>query len=166
MQKQGTPGSLVLVASIIAHVGLPSYRMSAYNASKGAVFMLSKALATELAPFGIRCNTISPAFTDTAQTRVVREADPINAGVMWSQLLSYTCSVMLQHTRLVQTLLLPEVFMLGGGRITACTAMVLQALGKWHETLRHNILKLKKSIRILASLPTRKLRITTTGNVA
>ena len=85
MQKQGTPGSLVLVASITAHVGLPSYRMAAYNTSKGGVFMLSKALATELAPFGIRCNTISPAFTDTAQTRVVREADPENAGVMWSQ---------------------------------------------------------------------------------
>ncbi|KAK5315643.1 hypothetical protein LTR70_006634 [Exophiala xenobiotica] len=69
MQKQKTKGS----------------RMASYNASKGGVFMLSKALATELAPFGIRCNTISPAFTDTAQTQVVRNADPTNAGVMWSQ---------------------------------------------------------------------------------
>ena len=85
MQKQKTQGSIVLVASITAHVGLPSYRMASYNASKGGVFMLSKALATELAPFGIRCNTISPAFTDTAQTQVVRNADPANAGVMWSQ---------------------------------------------------------------------------------
>lgn len=83
--KQGTKGSIVMVASITAHVGLPGYRMSAYNASKGGVFMLSKALATELAPFGIRVNTISPAFTDTAQTRVAREANPSVAGLMWSQ---------------------------------------------------------------------------------
>ena len=47
--------------------------------------MLSKALATELAPKGIRVNTISPAFTDTAQTRAAREANPDVAGLMWSQ---------------------------------------------------------------------------------
>lgn len=85
MLKQGTPGSIVLVASITAHVGLPGYRMAAYNTSKGGVFMLSKALATELAPFNIRVNTISPAFTDTAQTKTARDANPDVAGLMWSQ---------------------------------------------------------------------------------
>ena len=47
--------------------------------------MLSKALATELAPKGIRVNTISPAFIDTAQTRAVRDAAPEKADVMWEQ---------------------------------------------------------------------------------
>ena len=83
--KQRTKGSIVLVASITAHVGLPNFRMSAYNTSKGGVLMLSKALATELAPKGIRVNTISPAFIDTAQTRAVRDAAPEKADVMWEQ---------------------------------------------------------------------------------
>jgi sorbose reductase len=85
IQKQGTKGSIVLVASITAHVGLPNFRMASYNASKGGVLMLSKALASELAPQGIRVNTISPAFIDTYQTRVVRDAAPEKASVMWSQ---------------------------------------------------------------------------------
>ena len=59
--------------------------MASSNASKGGVFILSDALATELTPFGIRCNTIFPVFTDTAQTQVIRNADPANTGMMWSQ---------------------------------------------------------------------------------
>ncbi len=33
MQKQGTPGSVVLIASITSHVNLPGYRMAGYNMS-------------------------------------------------------------------------------------------------------------------------------------
>ncbi|KAK9438731.1 NAD(P)-binding domain protein [Metarhizium brunneum] len=71
--KQGTKGAMVLIASQSAHIALPGYRMAAYNASKGAVLMLSKALAVELAPHGIRVNTISPGFVDSDMTRTVRE---------------------------------------------------------------------------------------------
>lgn len=71
-----------MIASITAHVGLPAYRMAAYNASKGGVKMLSNALATELASKGIRSNSISPGYIETAQTRVVREAAPETAWVM------------------------------------------------------------------------------------
>ncbi|KAK2593875.1 hypothetical protein QQS21_008395 [Conoideocrella luteorostrata] len=70
--RQGTPGAMVLVASQSSHIALPGYRMAAYNASKGAVLMLSKALAVELAPRGIRVNTISPGFVDSEMTRAVR----------------------------------------------------------------------------------------------
>ncbi|GES65485.1 related to D-arabinitol 2-dehydrogenase [Aspergillus terreus] len=70
-QNQG--GSLVLIASQSAHIALPGYRMAAYNASKGGVLMLSKALAVELAPHNIRVNTISPGFVDSDMTRSVRE---------------------------------------------------------------------------------------------
>ncbi|KAF5672049.1 sorbose reductase sou1 [Fusarium heterosporum] len=73
MIKQGTGGSMVLLASQSAHIGLPGYRMAAYNASKGGVLMLSKALAVELAPKNIRVNTISPGFVDSDMTRNVRE---------------------------------------------------------------------------------------------
>lgn len=73
MQKQGTPGSVVFIASITAHCNLPGYRMAGYNVSKGGVKMLSKVLSSELAPKGIRVNSISPAFIETNQTRGARE---------------------------------------------------------------------------------------------
>jgi NAD(P)-dependent dehydrogenase (short-subunit alcohol dehydrogenase family) len=58
--------------------------MAAYNASKGAVLMLSKALAVELAPHNIRVNTISPGFVDSEMTRSVRETKSKREGEqMW-----------------------------------------------------------------------------------
>ncbi|VUC26050.1 unnamed protein product [Clonostachys rosea] len=84
MLKQGTGGSIVLVASQSAHIGLPGYRMAAYNASKGAVHMLAKALAVELGPKQIRVNTISPGFVDSDMTRNVRASKPKREGdQMW-----------------------------------------------------------------------------------
>ena len=82
--KQGTGGSAVLVASITSHTVLPSHRMSAYSASKGAVRMLSQVLSTELAPLGIRVNSISPGFIDTEQTKVVRESNAKIAHLMFN----------------------------------------------------------------------------------
>ncbi|KAI8245448.1 hypothetical protein K4K57_000140 [Colletotrichum sp. SAR 10_99] len=73
-----------LVAAQMVKQGLPGYRMAAYNASKGAVFMLSKALAVELAPHQIRVNTISPGFVDSEMTRKVRELKSKREGEqMW-----------------------------------------------------------------------------------
>ncbi|KAK1635519.1 hypothetical protein BDP81DRAFT_395110 [Colletotrichum phormii] len=84
MLKQGSGGSMVLLASQSAHIALPGYRMAAYNASKGAVFMLSKALAVELAPQNIRVNTISPGFVDSEMTRNVRASKSKREGEqMW-----------------------------------------------------------------------------------
>lgn len=58
--------------------------MAAYNASKGAVMMLSKVLAVELAPHKIRCNTISPGFVDSEMTRSVRDTKSKREGdQMW-----------------------------------------------------------------------------------
>ena len=70
------PGSILLIASQSAHIALPGYRMAAYNASKGGVMQLAKVLGVELAPHGIRVNTISPGFVDSDQTRNIREAKP------------------------------------------------------------------------------------------
>ncbi|OAA64022.1 NAD(P)-binding domain protein [Cordyceps fumosorosea ARSEF 2679] len=75
--KQGKPGSILLIASQSAHIALPGYRMAAYNASKGGVMMLARALAVELAPRGVRVNTISPGFVDSEMTRRVREAKAV-----------------------------------------------------------------------------------------
>lgn len=50
--------SIILNASIVASVGMPN--TAAYTATKGAVLAFGRALAVELAPRGIRVNTISP----------------------------------------------------------------------------------------------------------
>lgn len=81
-QKRG--GSMVLIASQSSHIALPGYRMAAYNASKGGILMLSRALAVELAPHSIRVNTISPGFVDSDMTRNVREMKSKREGdQMW-----------------------------------------------------------------------------------
>lgn len=52
------PSSVVLNASVVAQLGFPT--TSIYSATKAAVVSLGKSLAVELAPRGIRINTISP----------------------------------------------------------------------------------------------------------
>ncbi|MCE0765568.1 SDR family oxidoreductase [Pseudonocardia kujensis] len=61
-------GSIVQIASSSAHLGGHGY--PSYSASKGGVLTLSRMLAHELAPQGIRINSISPGATIT----------PINSG--------------------------------------------------------------------------------------
>lgn len=56
-------GKIVNIASVSAKVGL-AYR-SAYAASKHAVLGLTRALAAEVAPFGITANCICPTFVAT-----------------------------------------------------------------------------------------------------
>ncbi|MER6117749.1 2,3-dihydro-2,3-dihydroxybenzoate dehydrogenase [Streptomyces sp. NPDC001743] len=66
MAARGT-GSIVTVASNAA--GIPRTNMAAYAASKAAAVMFTKCLGLELAPLGIRCNTVSPGSTLTDMQR-------------------------------------------------------------------------------------------------
>lgn len=59
-------GSIVTVSSQMGHVGGP--RRSVYCATKHAMEGMSKALAWELGPHGIRVNTLCPTFIETALT--------------------------------------------------------------------------------------------------
>jgi NAD(P)-dependent dehydrogenase (short-subunit alcohol dehydrogenase family)/nicotinamidase-related amidase len=51
-------GAIVNIASIYAHLGLP--RLDAYTASKHAVRGLTRSVAIEYAPRGVRINAVSP----------------------------------------------------------------------------------------------------------
>ncbi|HEY2331183.1 MAG TPA: SDR family oxidoreductase [Acidimicrobiales bacterium] len=64
MIEQGTGGRIVNLASIDAiHPSMVG--LAAYNTSKGAVLMFTKALALELAPHGILVNAVAPGGIKT-----------------------------------------------------------------------------------------------------
>ncbi|HEY3669664.1 MAG TPA: SDR family oxidoreductase [Acidimicrobiia bacterium] len=58
MRDQGTGGSIINLTSIEAHRAAPGFAV--YAAMKAAVAQLSRTLALELAPAGIRVNNIAP----------------------------------------------------------------------------------------------------------
>lgn len=67
MIKDAVAGSLIHIGSQMGHVGGPN--RSLYCASKWALEGLSKAMALDLAPHGIRSNTLAPTFIETSMTR-------------------------------------------------------------------------------------------------
>lgn len=71
---QGTGGSITLTASLVAHVA--RLNNVAYCASKAAVIQMARCMALELAPAGIRVNTISPGSTQTDMLGVQTASDP------------------------------------------------------------------------------------------
>ncbi|MDE9465847.1 2,3-dihydro-2,3-dihydroxybenzoate dehydrogenase [Xenorhabdus bovienii] len=56
-------GNIVSICSNAAHV--PRVEMSVYGASKAALRSLCLSVGLELAPYGVRCNLVSPGSTDT-----------------------------------------------------------------------------------------------------
>lgn len=75
-----TEGSIVNIASIRSFVA--ARESAAYCASKGAVAMLTKAMATELADDGIRVNAIAPGLIETQMNSVLREDPKTLAGFL------------------------------------------------------------------------------------
>ena len=73
MQAHGRGGALIHMSSQMGHVGGP--KRAVYCASKHALEGMTKALAWELGPHGIRVNTVCPTFVLTALTAPMLE-DP------------------------------------------------------------------------------------------
>jgi len=70
-QLKATQGSVINIGSIQSFIALPN--SAAYTASKGAVRALTKALAIELSPLGIRVNAIGPGLIATPLNATARE---------------------------------------------------------------------------------------------
>jgi NAD(P)-dependent dehydrogenase (short-subunit alcohol dehydrogenase family) len=67
MVESGTRGSIINMSSQMGHVGGPNRTL--YCASKWAMEGFSKAMALDLAPYGIRVNTLCPTFIETPMTQ-------------------------------------------------------------------------------------------------
>ena len=70
MVKQGDGGKLVFISSVHEDIPFPGY--TSYCAAKGALRMLMRNIAMELAPHKINANNIAPGAIET----------PINAAVL------------------------------------------------------------------------------------
>jgi len=64
-------GAIVLVASTAGQRGEAEY--AHYAATKGALIALTKSLAAELGPCGVRVNAVAPGWVLTDMTRAVLE---------------------------------------------------------------------------------------------
>ncbi len=62
-------GAVVNLASIEGIEGLPA--QAAYNASKGGVVLLTKNMAIDYAPAGVRVNCLCPGYIETPMTAVL-----------------------------------------------------------------------------------------------
>lgn len=80
MIAAGSKGSIINLSSQMGHVGSP--RRTVYCATKHAVEGLTKAMAVELAPNGIRVNAVAPTFVDTPMTRPFFEDETFRADVL------------------------------------------------------------------------------------
>ena len=82
MMRRGS-GSIVNMSSQMGHVGSP--RRTVYCMTKHGIEGLTKAMAVELGPHGIRVNTVSPTFIETPLTRPFLE-DPKFADFVMSMI--------------------------------------------------------------------------------
>ena len=67
-------GSIVNISSMASQYGLP--KVIAYSASKGAIEAMTRAMAVELSPKGIRVNCIAPGFIATEMSAKALNNDP------------------------------------------------------------------------------------------
>lgn len=75
IRKTGVPGSVINLSSISGIVGQP-YIHVGYNASKGAVRLITKAAAAQHGKEGIRVNSVHPGLMPPMRTSG-RTADPV-----------------------------------------------------------------------------------------
>ncbi|MDG5766220.1 glucose 1-dehydrogenase [Balneolales bacterium ANBcel1] len=67
-------GSIINITSMASIYGIPG--VAAYTASKSAILGLTRSMAVDLSPSGIRVNAIAPGFIDTPMSRRAFESDP------------------------------------------------------------------------------------------
>lgn len=72
-------GRIINVASMLSYQG--GIRVPAYTASKHGIAGLTKAMANELAPYGVTVNAIAPGYMETDNTEALRNDTNRNAQI-------------------------------------------------------------------------------------
>lgn len=74
MLTNNKPGCIINISSMASQYGLP--KVIAYTASKAAIEGMTRAMAVELSPQGIRVNCIAPGFIATNMSAKALNNDP------------------------------------------------------------------------------------------
>jgi len=74
MLEKQTKGSIINISSMASQYGIP--KVIAYTASKSAIEGMTRAMAVELSPKGIRVNCIAPGFIATDMSAKALNNDP------------------------------------------------------------------------------------------
>ena len=78
MLEKNIKGSIINISSMASQYGIP--KVIAYTASKSAIEGMTRAMATELSPKGIRINCIAPGFIATDMSAKALNNDPERKG--------------------------------------------------------------------------------------
>jgi NAD(P)-dependent dehydrogenase (short-subunit alcohol dehydrogenase family) len=81
--KQAGGGAIVNVSSISARIAQPN--RWTYNSAKGAVANLTRCIALDLAPYGIRVNSISPGWIWTREVEKAAGGDRAKWEPVWGE---------------------------------------------------------------------------------
>jgi NAD(P)-dependent dehydrogenase (short-subunit alcohol dehydrogenase family) len=81
MAAEEKRGSIIHISSQMGHVG--GALRTVYCSSKHAIEGLTKSMAIDLAPHGIRVNAISPTYIDTPLTRPYWDDGEFHREVLW-----------------------------------------------------------------------------------
>ncbi|MEN3325055.1 SDR family oxidoreductase [Mariniflexile soesokkakense] len=74
IMKNHGGGNIVNISSMASQYGIP--KVIAYTASKGAIEAMTRAMAVELAQYGIRVNCVAPGFIKTKMSAKALDNDP------------------------------------------------------------------------------------------
>lgn len=74
MLEQEEKGSIINISSMAAHYGIP--KIVSYTASKTALEGMTRSMAVDLSPSGIRVNCVAPGFIKTPMSSKALDNDP------------------------------------------------------------------------------------------
>jgi 3-oxoacyl-[acyl-carrier protein] reductase len=140
MMRRQEGGAIIHVASVAAFVGRPG--RTPYTAAKAGLLGLTRVMAVELAPLGIRVNAVAPGFT---RTGLVDQA--LHDGSLREEWMTYrvpmgrlaTPEEIAQAVRFLES---DEAAFITGQHLAVCGGWSVQGIGSapwWLQSSARNI---------------------------